>query len=122
MTTRLKIGPADHGMPISLEAFTRADAVAGYHYELIDGRVYVSPRPELPEDCVESWLRKKLEDYGDSVTGGIRFVTGKARVFVPGRQRVTAPGPDLSAYLDFPFHRPIRELRWEDVSPALVVE
>ena len=35
---------------------------------------------------------------------------------------VTAPEPDVTAYRDFPLHLPFRSVRWEDVSPILVVE
>ena len=45
MTTRVKIGPRDHGMPLSLEEFLAADGEEGYHYELIHGRLYVCPAP-----------------------------------------------------------------------------
>jgi len=122
MTTRLKIGPRDHGMPLSLEEFLAAEAEEGYHYELINGRLYVSPAADAPEGFVERWVRRKLEAYAATHPGVINYVHNKARVFVPDRPGVTAPEPDLAAYHDFPLHLPSREFRWEDVSPVVVVE
>jgi Uma2 family endonuclease len=41
---------------------------------------------------------------------------------VPGRPATTAPEPDVAAYRDFPTGRPITKLRWQDVSPLVVIE
>jgi Uma2 family endonuclease len=119
---RLKLGPRDHGRFVSFDEFQAADYKLGYHYELIDGRLYVSPVPNLPEDCLEEWLSNGLREYAARHPEVINFVTNKARIFVPGGRRTTAPEPDLAAYRDFPVHLPLRERRWQDVSPILVVE
>jgi Uma2 family endonuclease len=107
---------------MSLDEFMGADYEEGYHYELIDGKLYVSPLPDLPHECIGRWLSFKLELYAHNYPEVMNFVTPKARVFVPGRHRVTNPEPDLAAYRNFPLHKPIRERRWQDVSPLLVVE
>jgi Uma2 family endonuclease len=117
-----KLGPADHGRPMTLEEFMTAPSAEGYHYELIDGRVYVSPFPNLPENRVEDWVSFKLKLYAHSHADVVNFVTNKARVFVPGRRRVTTPEPDVAAYRNFPLDLPLRSVRWQDVSPILVVE
>jgi Uma2 family endonuclease len=52
----------------------------------------------------------------------INHVCAKARVFIPDRPDATVPEPDVAAYHDFPHDTPLRNLRWEDVSPILVVE
>jgi Uma2 family endonuclease len=122
MATILKKGPADMGRPMTLDEFLSGDFEEGYHYELIDGRLYVSPLPNLPEDRVEKWLYFKLELYSRERPEIINYVTDKARVFVPGRRRVTAPEPDLAAYKHFPLELPFRQVRWQDVSPVLVGE
>src|SRR5205823_3821523 len=44
------------------------------------------------------------------------------RVFIPDEPEATAPEPDSAAYRNFPLERPLRELRWQDLSPVLVVE
>lgn len=122
MATVLMIGPADHGRPMTLDEFMTGDYEEGYHYELIDGQLYVAPSPNLPEDRVEKWLYFKLELYARAHPEIINYVTDKARVFVPGRPRVTALEPDLAAYKNFPLKRSFRHVRWQDVSPVLVGE
>lgn len=117
-----KLGPSDHGRPMSLEDFIAAGSMEGYQYELIDGRVYVSPLPNLPENRVEDWVYFKLKLYAHYRADVANFVTNKARVLVPGRRRVTTPEPDVAAYRNFPLDLPLRSVRWQDVSPILVIE
>src|SRR5438128_1503890 len=122
MRTVLKIGPADHGRPLAYEDFATADWEGGYQYELIDGKLYVSPLPNLPHNRVGKWLEKKLDRYADEHPQVINYVLAPARVFVPGRPGVTNAEPDLAAYKDFPVDLGMEEVRWQDVSPVLVVE
>jgi Uma2 family endonuclease len=122
MAIDLQLGPADHGRPMSLDEFLAGDYEAGYKYELIDGRLYVSPEANLPEDWVEQWLCDRVKAYARKHAEIIKFVTNKARVFVPRRPGATCPEPDLAAYRNFPKPRPMRSLRWQDVSPILVGE
>jgi Uma2 family endonuclease len=122
MATVLKIGPIDRGRSMTREEYLSVDYQEGYHYELIRGKLYLSPPPNLPEDWVEQWLYDRLKDYASQHWQVINYVTNKARIFVPGEQRTTAPEPDVAAFRDFPTHLPIRELRWQDVSPVLVGE
>jgi Uma2 family endonuclease len=121
-TAPKKLGPADHGRPMTLEEFMAGDYIEGYHYELIDGKLYVSPEANLSEYRVDDWINFKLKLYAHYHPEVINFVANKARVFVPGRQRVTAPEPDAAAYRDYPLDLPWDSVRWEDVSPVLVVE
>ena len=90
-TVMKKLGPADHGRPITLEEFVAASSVEGYHYELIDGELYVSPEANLPEFRVENWVYFKLGLYAQEHPHVINFAANKARVFVPRRRRVTTP-------------------------------
>jgi Uma2 family endonuclease len=122
MTTLLKIGPADNGRPMSLEEFLNADGTEGYHYELIDGKLSVSPVPNLPENRVEEWISEVIRAYAHQHPHALNYVSAKARLFVPGREHPTAPEPDLAAYRDFPTDLPLEEVNWQDVSPVLVVE
>jgi Uma2 family endonuclease len=122
MKTLLRLGPKDHGRPLTLDEFTSAPYQEGYHYELIEGKLYVSPLPNLPHGFIERWLGRELDAYSNAHPEVINFVYGKTRVFVPDHPEVTAPEPDLAAYQDFPVDREPDELRWEDVSPVLVVE
>lgn len=117
-----RLGPRDHGRPMSLAEFDASRFREGRKYELIDGKVYVTHLPELPEDLLEKWLFLKLWVYSGLHPAIINHVTDKARVFVPSRRQVTVPEPDLAAYHNFPKHLAHSVLRWRDVSPILVGE
>jgi Uma2 family endonuclease len=122
MSTAVKIGPSDHGRPMTLEEYQTGDYEEGYQYEMIDGKLYVSPLPNAPEGLVEKWIFQRLEDYSRLHPEIINLVYNKARVFVPDRPRLTVPEPDVAAYHDFPLHLPKRQVNWRAVSPILVVE
>jgi Uma2 family endonuclease len=121
-TQRLKLGPADHGRRLSLARFEEAEYFPGFKYEIIDGRLYVSPQPNPPECVLENWLRRALDRYSDSHPDVINFVAAKSRVYLPRRPRKTIPEPDIAAYANFPHDTPLRRLRWRNLSPILVAE
>ena len=83
MTTALKLGPGDHGRPLTLDEFMGGDYAEGHRYELIDGRLYVCAWPTLAENRVEMWLSDKLKAYTRARPEVLNFLTHKARVFVP---------------------------------------
>ena len=60
MSTVLKIGPEDHGRPMTLEEFQSGDYQEGFHYEIIAGRLYVSPKANYPQNRLEGWLYDEL--------------------------------------------------------------
>jgi len=122
MKTMLRFGLADHGRLVSAKKLEHADYESGYKYEIIDGRLYVSPEARTPENHLELWLFKKIWNYADLHPEVVNYVSNKARVFIPSRKRTTVPEPDLAAYSDWPVDRPIENLKWEDVSPILVAE
>lgn len=122
MKTVLKIGPRDHGRPLNYEDFETAEWELGYQYELIDGKLYVSPVPNPPQNILDEWIGRKLIQYAAERPTVINYVSSKARVFIPGRRQVTNPEPDRAVYHDFPLHLPFRSIRWQDVEPLLVVE
>jgi Uma2 family endonuclease len=122
MKTQVYLTPKDHGRPLSLEEFQHAGSQEGYHYELIDGKLEVSPLPNMPHDELRDWLRDKLYEYIRLHPEAINHVKAPARVFVPGRRATTAPEPDIAAYSDFPLDLPRAQRHWQDHSPALVAE
>jgi Uma2 family endonuclease len=122
MATLLKLGPADHGRRLTLDEFLSGDYQEGHRYELIEGRLYVSPEANLPAGFLERWISRVLDRYVEERPDVINFSWVKTRVFVPGEEEVSAPEPDAAAYAGFPLDIPISEMRWQDVSPILVVE
>jgi Uma2 family endonuclease len=122
MATVNLIGLANHGQRVSDDEFEHADFEPGYKYELIDGRLYVSYEPDLPENSLEEWLNFKLKLYAQSHPEIVNFVSGKARVFVPGHRLTTCPEPDIALYQDFPHRMPVKQRSWRDVSPIIVIE
>jgi Uma2 family endonuclease len=122
MPRSLYLTPEDQGRPLSLREFERAGSQEGYHYELIEGKLEVSPLADLPHDELSDWLREELRTYSRQRPDVFNRVKGPVRVFVPGGLAVTAPEPDLAAYRGYPERRRLAELRWQDVSPFLVAE
>lgn len=122
MVTQLYLTLRDRGRRLTLEEFESAASREGFHYELIDGKLEVSPLPNLPHDLIKDWLRNLLEAYARRHPELVRRVLSPARVFVPGRRAATAPEPDVAAYQDFPVGLRVAEHRWEDLSPFLVAE
>lgn len=120
--TRMKFGPLDHGRPVTAEEAELAQYAPGFKYEIIHGRFYVSPVPNVPEHFLERWLRRALESYSDEYPEVVNLVANKGRVFLLDEEEETAPEPDLAAYVDFPLDSPLEELRWEDLHPVLVCE
>jgi Uma2 family endonuclease len=120
--TRLKLTPKDHGREIDPDEFESSTGEEGYKYEIINGRVYVSPVADLPQGDLEVWLFGKLWEYSQAHPEVINFLAPKSRIFIPGRAKATRPEPDISAYHDYPHDVPRRQRRWQDVSPFLVVE
>jgi Uma2 family endonuclease len=119
MATSLRFGPADHGREVTDDEAEHGDFEEGYRYELIDGRLYVTPLPDQPHDWLERYVYEVLRSYSRRRPKVIDVVTNKARVFVPGARRTTTPQPDISAYRNRPKSR--RD-DWRDFSPLLVVE
>jgi Uma2 family endonuclease len=123
MTTQLYLTPADHGRALTLEDFLSAASQEGHRYEIIHGRLEVSPLPDLPHDELHDWLRDRLATYSREHPEVIARVKGPARVFLPDEDEgPTAPEPEVACYPAYPENRPIGERRWQDISPRLVVE
>jgi len=122
MLSRLQIGPADHDLSITEEDFDSAEFEEGFLYEIIEGKVYVSPLPNYPEAYLESWMLQKLFGYSAQHPGVISWISNKTRVYVRGKKKPTVPEPDISCYTDPMPDVPLREIRWWDMSPIIVAE
>jgi Uma2 family endonuclease len=118
MATVLRIGPLDHGRPLSYEEFLASDYEEGYHYELIEGRLSVAPGPAPPHDFGEQRIFLPLLTYRLAHPEHVAWVSPKARVFVPKSRGITAPEPDIAVY----DHVPENLTDWRQVSPIIVAE
>jgi len=121
IATRLKFSALDHGRGLTLQEFDDADRAPGFQYEIIEGRLYVSPEANVPEQLLEAWLRDKLVHYKALNPEIIGLVATKGRVFVSSREEATVPEPDLAIFAPFP-RRPFREHRWQDLDAFIVIE
>ena len=123
MQTRLYLTHEDHGRALSWDEYVSADAQEGYRYELIEGRVIVSPPPNpFHEDCVK-WLEKLLDAYAEARPDVLRSNRTRSCVILPDAavDEVSAPEPDLACYAEFAA-RFAPAVDWRDYSPVLVIE
>ena len=91
---------------MSFESFATAPLARRLPYELIDGRLYVSPLPNLPHDDLLEWIQRGASHLLRGRPEVIDRISTHGRVFVPGRPPSTCPEPDLAAYHDYPYHAP----------------
>jgi Uma2 family endonuclease len=120
--SRLFLTPADHGRTLGLDEFMGADAKEGFRYELIHGRLEVSPQAEMPHDRLRKCLERQLDRYAEERPDVINHVTSHARVILALPDDVSAPEPDLVAYHNFPDETGFEEIQWADVNPVLAIE
>lgn len=119
---KLYLTPDDHGRAMSLDEFMQADAKEGFRYELIHGRLEVSPEADMPHDRLRKRIERQLDAYAEQRPDVINFVLGPARVILALPGDVSAPEPDLVAFHDFPLETPTADVNWADVNPVLTIE
>jgi len=120
---RLSIGPADAGLRLTWNDFAKADWQEGFRYELIDGRLMVSPTPEVDHDDVDDWVLQLLSAYSHRRPNMVNRISNNARIFIPKRPDVTVPQPDLAVYRDFPLRRDRpKGFSWKHIYPIIVIE
>jgi Uma2 family endonuclease len=122
MSTLMRLGPVQHGQPLTNEEFVAAGFEEGFRYELIDGRLYVAAAPNLRHDWVTEWITDAVKAYARAHPDICNHVSRHARVFVPGRPELTTPEPDIAAYCEFSADPDLNDIRWEDFNPLFVVE
>ena len=123
MQTRLYLTPADHGRALSWDEFASSDAEEGYRYEMIEGKVFVSPPTNVPHDAFRMWLVRSLSVYAQSRPAILPFVATRACVFLPDlEQGITVPQPDVACYAEYAIDPYAPGTDWRDYSPMLVIE
>jgi Uma2 family endonuclease len=113
------LGHRDHGRELTYDEFMAASYEKGYRYELIEGRLYVSPAASYPHDLVRDYLYELLTVYRLSRRDVVARLSAASRVFVSGIPKTTCPEPDFALYQSCPRGR---KVRWQDISPLIVVE
>src|SRR5262245_20622530 len=76
--TLIKIGPADHGRPMSLAEFEHAKVEEGYLYELSRGIITVSDVPNRRHALQLIAIRRQLGTYDVLHPGRIACILGGA--------------------------------------------
>jgi Uma2 family endonuclease len=92
----LRIGPADHGRPMTLDEFLEAEEEPGYRYELARGVLEVSEVPDDDHGQVIDNLRESISlyrrDHRDRI---IRIAhSGEVRLIIPELE--SGRHPDLA--------------------------
>jgi Uma2 family endonuclease len=113
--------PLDHGRPMSLADFDAAPGQPGYRFELIDGRICVSPVPGFPHEAIVIWLYEQLRVYSALHPQVFNLVSQKSRLFAE-RDEPCCPEPDITALRNPVTHLPRLQQRWDDMIPLLAVE
>jgi Uma2 family endonuclease len=117
-----KLGPADHGRPVTAEELADAEYVEGFRYEVVNGLLEVSLESMEAEIDLENWLLRKMEDYEDRQQDLIVWTANNAQVEVPTTPQCTVLKPDLALYQFEPIGKPLTDWMWRDVSPLIVAE
>ena len=95
----LRLGPADHGRPLTLEEYLDAEVQEGYRYELAKGVLEVTEVPNDPHGDVVCNLLRAVRDYEGDHPGIVRRFggAGEFRLWLP--RMVSGRNPDLAVVL-----------------------
>ena len=99
VTTPLRIGPADHGLAMTLEEFLESEVEEGYRYELARGVLEVSQVPNDPHRQVVTNLYDSAGHYRRTRPGVVLSYGGGSefQLGLPGM--ITGRNPDLGVVL-----------------------
>jgi Uma2 family endonuclease len=119
VTLTRRIGPADHGRPMTLAAFIRANFEEGWLYELARGVIDVTEVPGVPHALIVERIGDQFAYYKRDHPGTIFMRAGGAEcpLRLPGMQ--SERHPDQAIYLSPP---PPGLKPWTRWVPQIVVE
>lgn len=118
---RIKIGPADHGRPMSVAEFEHAEVQEGYLYELSRGFITVSDVPGMRHVLQLAEARRQLATYDVLHPGRIAGILGGAECKVLIGALESERHPDVSIYLREP--PPIDDAsQWHHWYPEIIME
>jgi len=116
---KVRIGPADHGRRMTLEAFIKADFVEGWLYELARGVVEATQVPRPRHGRVVRRVARLFDDYDEQHPGVIEYLAGGAECRLRLPTMVSDRHPDQAIYLDPEPEGPDVWTKWV---PHIVVE
>ena len=115
----LELGPEDDGRPMTHDQFLRADPQDGYRYELVGGRLAVTPAPNLPHWRIQIYLQELLTEYRRANPDRIAALGSDARVLLRAMGGPCDVEPDLAVFSTLPEDS---NATWAEMAPFLVVE
>ena len=118
----VRIGPADHGLRMTLDDFAAAVGQEGYTYELNKGVIEVSGIPDLPHGDQVQEVRDQLTAYRLADPGRVRYVGGgsEAKLLIAAVE--SERHPDLWVYTTAPPVGVSGAEVWARWVPTVVVE
>ncbi len=118
-TTTSRIGPADHGQPMTLEEFIDAETEGGWLYELAQGVIDVTEVPAPSHGRIVLRLARLFMHYDDDHPEVIKYQAGggDCRIGLAGMQ--SERHPNQAVYLD---SEPTGPRPWARWVPHIVVE
>ena len=124
MRTRLYLTHADHGRALSWDEFVAADAEEGYRYEMIEGRVFVSPAAEYAARGLREVARATARSPTPGTPRHPLLRPSAPCVFLPDRRRRRSRPPSRTSRVtrSSPPTPSPRSVDWRDYSPVLVIE
>lgn len=117
--TAIKIGPKDHGRPMSLEDFEFAEVQEGYIYELGRGVITVSDVPDFIHLAQVTDARDQLTTYKLANPGVIYAIPAGNECKLLVDELESERHPDLSIYKTPP---PPKKNAWRKWTPEIVIE
>jgi Uma2 family endonuclease len=119
--TLIKIGPTDHGRPMSLAEFEHAKVQEGYLYELSRGIITVSDVPNRQHAVQLIAIRRQVAVYDVLHPGRIAGVLGggDCKLLINGLE--SERHPDVAIYLSPPPDIDSKNL-WSEWIPEFVIE
>jgi Uma2 family endonuclease len=119
--TMIKIGPADHGRPMSLAEFEHARVQEGYLYELSRGVITVADVPKGRHAMQLIAIRRQLTVDDFLHPGRIVGILGSGECQLLIDDLESERHPDVASYLSPPSDIDSKNL-WRECIPEIVVE
>ena len=118
-TIATTIGPRDHGRPMSLQEFDRAEGAEGRLYELSRGVITVVEVPNPKHFAQVNALRMQLSAYVLAKPGSCYAIASGSECKIVVEGLASERHPDLAVYKEPP---PDEEDVWASWVPELVIE